>query len=375
MPLSIYSVPILNITIGDFTILISLILTFFIFCYDKKLKINKNFLLYMMYIIIQTVFFYVIGLFNIHSDLLSTLRYVLYLFFVILSSNQTLDLTFFKRLYIPLSIFVSTYAIFQFICFYSLDIILPVNILKLPITSEAGNIYSSGIIELYRNGSVLFRSYSIFLEPSYYAIFIMPCIFFLTKEKNSFKRNIYFIILFFGILCTTSTTAYCIVMFTFLPILFRVFLKKLTVKKILLYFSVTSILLLIVIGFFIFVVGDNNRIISSIIGRFENYLSISNHFQSMLEILFGNGLWFDTNFLPSYGRILVSFGAIGSIFVLCILINQYFKSNSEGKYIFKIVLLLFLGTNTFFNISFLFIFSIISVCGFDNNKNLLILYK
>ena len=110
----------------------------------------------------------------------------------------------------------------------------------------------------------------------------------------------------------------------------------------------------------IFSIEDNRIVLGySTLGRIGNYELLKNEFKSTKTLFIGKGVWVDMDYLPSIGRILVSFGLSGAIITLIFLINLYKGLNKIGKKYFVIFVFSLFFTNSLFNITIVLALGII----------------
>ncbi len=374
MPLSVYEVFISGFTLGDLFLMFTIILLMCnkIISKEKTDKFTSiTFVLYIIYIIYNTALNFVITPSDVTIGLLSVSRYLFYLTFIILVTKRNLNQQYFYKWYKRLAIIFAIYSILQYVLFQMFTIVLPINILPLNPVDYIENLWSESTIHYFTSGLVLYRSYSVFIEPAYFAIFSIPILYLIIESKEDLRKKILMVfIILIGLILTASTTAYILIPICFIPTILRAFRKNISVLIFLLIGLIAVVFILMQIPTFENIV---NRIVTtdgevgtSITGRFENYSMIYNEDLSIKDYIFGKGIYYETDYLPSLGRLLVSLGITGTIIFASVLIINYIKLNKYSRTIILIFAISMIGTNILFNISSVLMFVLIFI-NFNEN--------
>lgn len=370
MPFSTYATPINGITYGDFLLIIGIV---FVAVYIGNSKINLNkvitwqLIFYIFLILLNSCIFWIVKFNGLSEGLLSVTRYILYIFWVSITAKEFFDFKYAYKVYKILALAFAIYCMMQFVAFHLFNKVLPINVLGLPKVSYIADKYSEETIEYYINGTTIFRPYSVFVEPAYFAVYEIPILYLILndvikKEKNIIKYGIS-IIITVALIMTSSTTGYILLVICwFKPILS---LLRKSPKTILI-----VLILTIILGLYLFnssyfkristrIINTDGTLGKSITGRFGNMHILYDGTMNFMQIVFGQGMWTETEYLPSYGRIIVSFGIIGLIAIILMFFYDYIKANKIGKIMILLLMVMCFGTNTFFNISSVLILTII----------------
>lgn len=375
MPLSVYSIVTNSMSFGD-AILVFLLILIILHLLKRKVVlkdiINVDLFFYFLIVITNSFTMSIMNTNSFYDGVFGFLRYSAYLLFVLFAPKFFVNKDRFYEIYRKLGIIFAIYSISQFVFYYCFNKILPITIPSLPTMQDFNYIYS---MQRFSKG-IMFRPYSCFQEPSYYSIFI-SFLFFKYLNFNTFKTNkdyIYIIILGFSMLISGTTG-----IFTFLiAVVYKVFVNKTrTIKN-----TIPIILLIIPLIFFMLKSNYGNMLLSKIFvyendsvvlgystyGRINNYMDV---FKKMdgISLLIGKGMWFETEYLPSFGRMIVSFGIMGTILVFVLLHNLSKKLTKEGRCYFRIFIISLFVTNSLFTISSVFIFSLLMINLKDKVQN------
>lgn len=370
MPLSMYVTPIKGITIGDVVLLLALILAIISnkSTRDKKNRIVLPLIVYIIFIFTITLIQWSIKPIDISSEALSTLRYVFYIFSVAIIAKDFFNMEFCYKIYKKLAIIFAIYTTIQYLSYHIFKILLPANIIPfLEATSEVTKLYTSTYLNYYNSGLILFRPYSVFIEPSYYSIYQIPFLYMILNNYQEKHRKLIAAFIFLTFLLAGSTTGIVLGIICWIKPFIKEILSKKNFKFIL--------TIIIILPFFFKFIGTEtmqnslNRIISndgnfgsSVTGRFSG---ISQSFEDMSinQKIIGNGIGNNTLFLPSYQLIYYFFGYVGVIFISCLFLFSYKNLNKFGRKIMLLLLISMFGTASLFNItSVLYLTIIFSNC-------------
>lgn len=361
MPLSCYGLPISGMTYGDMLLVVSLILMLLFLYKEGKIKKSSTFtiqLVYLIFIILNSV---LVSLIVKETNIMSLLRYLLFIIWTIVVIQINIDKKRFFDCYKVLGITFALYAIIQMLIFLLYKFVVPADPLKYVLGNSLLNYYNSSNFKYYLSGELAFRSYSVFLEPSYFAMFEMPLLLHLIniKEKK-FKDVFQILIIVVAMFCGRTMTGLILSAVVIAIPFLKSILKN---KKNVIYFFIFLILLSCFANTDYFrklinlVISEDGGLGVSLNNRIKNYESILG--DNMLLNIIGKGVWEDTEYLPSLGRIFVSYGIIGFIFLIILYAISYLKIEKFNKKVLLIFLLSFLGTNSLFNITSVLYFTII----------------
>jgi hypothetical protein len=330
--------------VGDlFLIIVLLFLIFRTIIVGEKIKIVKELLPFLVYVIIITFFF----IFNIDNDsrlslLLRSGRYIAYLFFVVFFIRSYFDLEKAKSIIKYVSIFATIWILVQYLGIVFLKIYIPGHLLFLPITRES--VYSFGTLVFQHHAYI--RPRSIFDEPSEFGLFCGLYLFILLRKSNiTFKNFLLAVFITVGIIVSTSMIGLVIAGFLWIIFLYDYVIENRFDKRF-------FILLFILIVSFI-VLGNQqlfgliDRITSGgIFGseRFDGILLVFNVNLSKLELLFGKGMidYKVYGFMPAFTRLILYFGLIG----FSLLVVGMIKLVKTLKFDSRIILIVFIVINT-----------------------------
>lgn len=370
MPLSTYATPINGITYGDALLMLATIILLYNIGYTQ-IKLNKviswELIFYIMFILINSCIFWIVKTNELKVGLLSVLRYILYILWVSISAKNYFDLNYAYKIYKFLAIIFAIYCIMQFLAFGLFNKVLPINVLGLPKVDYIENKYSEETMDAYTSGTVMFRPYSVFIEPAYFAVYEIPILYLvlneLVKKEKKGIKYLFGIIITVALVMTGSTTGIILLLFCwFKPIMQEM---KNNYKSIIL-----IMLAFIIIGYYLInspfmdkvfgrMINEDGTLGQSVMGRIGNFHILFDGTYTFIQLLFGQGMWVETDYLPSYGRIVIAFGWIGMFYILAMLAYTYNKANKIGRSMIILLLIMFIGTNTLFNISSVLMFTLI----------------
>ena len=95
----------------------------------------------------------------------------------------------------------------------------------------------------------------------------------------------------------------------------------------------------------------------SLNGRIRNYSNIFD--DNLLLNIFGRGVWTESSYLPSLGRIFLSYGIFGGCCLLLLYFLSLFKLKKYNKKLLLLFIVSFIGTNSLFNITSVLCFTLI----------------
>lgn len=362
MPLSLYGTYIEKITVGDISLILGIIIAIYLIA-TKKINIREiianEILIYIVLIIMNSLVQFFFDAKGIKDGIFSLLRYLMFMFFVMIIPKHFLEKEYTYKIYEKIGIIFAIYSLIQFFCFYAFKYILPINILPLKTSTDLSIIQN---ISRYSNGRVLFRPYSVFIEPSYFSIFESYLLYWLLNcKKHNNKDNIKIITLTLAMIISGTTGIVMIAICFFRKIC------ALARKNVLKTITLLTAIIVVIITFYntnygkkvinrVFVNGEFG---SSIDGRIGNLQTILQEVENGKTLLVGNGIWIEHEYLPSIGRLIISLGLLGSIIYLCIMLKMFKVTNDIGKKYIILFLVSFIATNSLFNITSVLVYCLI----------------
>ncbi|MDJ8956148.1 hypothetical protein PTN56_10235 [Clostridium perfringens] len=361
-----------GVSIGELLLIMGIVLwLIYFFINHKKIdyiisNCNRNIFIFIYFLVIITL----ISLFtqynyNVVDIVTRSIRYSFYIFASFIVSRFLIDFKYFIKVYRFFVILATLYIFFQIIIFYSTGRYISGIVPFLRVTNS---FYSYN--ESVKMFTFFFRPGSLFMEPGYYAIFVLPylayCLFF--YDKTSYKNIILALYIFSGLFLSTSGQGIIIG-----SLLFVIFILKnllnLRNKTINIKIFLIGIILICISIYLI----DSNEMLQKSISRlfigdqassnsriFNGFIMYSK--LDFLHKIIGVGYGNVGNFLVSNGlsdlsiemsdymnsiaTISISLGLIGIIIFFILIINLFRKANYFGKICVLILLLLsFIGDN------------------------------
>lgn len=238
-----YGSPVPGVTIGEFLFLLVIVINL------KNLIINKVILkklsplfVFIIYCLSYPLLFSQFNSnFSYTSLIIGVIRFLFYVVLILLVTSLNLpnDESFIRQ-YKIIGFIASAYLIIQFLAHLFWGVILPWKFPFLPVYVDGYN-----QIDFISNFAVFYRPYSFFLEPGYYVQYIIP-IFILTVFHLNNKKNIFFSI-FFSVSLFISTSGQgiiiCLMIWSIIILKYtRNMIKKLSIKKLLIFGTIPLIL-------------------------------------------------------------------------------------------------------------------------------------
>ena len=340
-----YSTGVSTITIGDVLLFISLI--YLVIAQKGKIIIKPILVLFIIYILIQTLFIKNEVLFTLNT----TLRFSFYIICCGLLFSLKIDSNVIIKYYKAICILVTTIIIIQTIAYRVFGIVIPGVLQFLKLTDESLYNYEYA---LYHTNSQ--RCMSVFGEPSHFALYVLPCalICLLGSERLS-KKNVLqagFIIL--GILVSTTFTG-LLGLFAVILIWLYYYWKNKRIKA----RTFIVIMLLGILGLLFYQNSFVGRYLADgaiyqrqSFGRFDGYTYIAELKSSTIELLLGHGMN-DTGrskgvYLAGWARMIYYYGFIGSFIYVWTLL-AFRKKHSLSLGVMLLLFVLSIGTEVNFS--------------------------
>lgn len=353
--INIYLTPIPSISVADIILIIFVpfILIDMIFR-KKKMKINIGMGIILIYMIIQIL---LIGLFcsneYFNKLLLPTARLLLYYGTIAFISKNYFDMELGCKILKKAALLVTYFLFIQIVFFYVFHIFIQGTIPGLHV-AEGIDKYNHQMVNASTG-----RLRSVFLEPSYYAIYVILAlgIELLTKDKID-KKTV--IVLTLGLLISASGTAVFMVGILYIVYIFKN-LKKFSNKSIR---NLIILFLICMILFPIYMQTESYKIFyertfgggDSVEGRFGNYGVVLEDLNN-INLFFGRGiLKLQDDYIPTIPRIFFYYGLVGVIFFIIVSIRNFIKLKGRSWIVWLILFILMFPTIIFFeNLSLLYI--------------------
>lgn len=369
MPLSTYVTFINGITYGDISLMLGSIIII-LYMLKSQIKLDRviswTLIFYIIFILLHSLIFWIIKPNELETGILSVVRYIFYIFWVSISAKEFFDFKYAYKIYKILAIIFGGYCMLQFIGFYAFKIFLPINVLGLPTVESIANNYVAEKAGILLSGRVMYRPFSVFIEPAYFSAFQAPILYIILNGdmKNEKRKYLTAIFITASILMSISTTGMILLIICWIKPIFKAIKNNYNTIV-----TVTIIFFIIIIICFFNtkviekmlsrVINDDGTAGDSITGRFGSMHILYDGTFNFKQIMFGQGMWTDTEYLPSYGKAIVSFGVIGLIYIMFMLLYTYLKANKIGKSMIVLLLIMCIGTITLFNITSVLMFTLI----------------
>lgn len=331
--LNMYATPIASVSVSDLLLLfwvgLSLIISIKRKMYNIKSTVVPFFIL-LIYMIIQLLILIMIKDNEYsHEIFLPTIRLLFYFFVIAFYTKENFIPELGLKIFKYAALFASFFIIGQKILLDVFKIYIPGTLKFLPLMNDSIYDYNAGMYD-----GKNYRLRSVFKEPSYFAIYVgLYFAISVINMKNSWiKVNIPLLV---GLLISASTTAIAIIALTII-LFFMKILNKLNNKNTL-YIIIFIIFLIIGICMYIKTKSFNtfyertfvNK--NAVDGRFGNYKEIFTNKDSILEIVFGNGIHKVDYYIPTIPRIFYYFGITGMIYFICIAGLGLIKLKNESR--------------------------------------------
>lgn len=371
-----YASPFNFLSLGDFLILIMTFIGLFILLFsNKKLNVEMNIIIFSIILTLLSILSSFINPFFSYVDFLTLFfKVIMYNFFLIVASNY-FDFAKVKKIYVWLVMFFCIYLFIQY--FYT-----KITGEYLPIYLKYEWLFSwekraEDLSYYYNYIYYKFRPSSLFLEPGYFAFYVLPCLIILLIKDNKLMMPI---IITLALVLSTSGAGIGIAAIIWLLFFLRKMLtfknKKILIK---LHYFIPGIIVasIIVISLLIFTnlfdrvfggsfnarilrsfmifekVPINSKIFGVGMNNIANFMDFYNITTTLDESNLNNGATISTY--------LVQFGIIGFI-SLIIFMSSLLKKYSKNYLLFTLTvyfLIYILFEDVMFNFRMGFILSII----------------
>lgn len=354
---SIYVTFIPNLSIADL-VLVLFIVPLTAFNFSKKITIQKN--LWLVYIfaiyILITLFFQIIN--STGVGVVSTLRYVLYLF-VIPYSTYYFDFRLGIKWINMITNVVSIYVILQFITFFFFSYILPWKIPGLPLVDSK---FAEGGDQFF---SIFYRPTGIFLEPTHFAQFaIISIIYYLIENLyNSGKIN-KVILPTIGIIASASSLGFIAIIIVFAFWIWKKYITNFNFFRLFFLISIIAVIVIYIsqVDYFKFIVervlGGEGEAFGAAFGyRFNSIEYFLTTDLSISDWLFGRGRSSEEVYFTGLFYFLNANGILGVLIYILLMLLLIKKSKQMGRLLLVLVLLISIGSEFVANFGILFYFA------------------
>lgn len=202
---------------------------------------------------------------------------------------------------------------------------------------------------IYENAKYILRYYSIFEEPGYYGIYVLPYV--CLMLMNGRIKIVQLLCILVSLLLSTSTSNLAVFGFIILTYVLFVHNEELTSCKEILIKVAIIIGGIIIVCFF----TQTNQY-QFIMRRLESGVSLEsrlmgyNEFWSYFDgnlgqFLFGNGM--EVYPISGYATLVIVFGVIGAVAYFYAIIRLFFYTNKEGKYLLVAFMFINIGNVEF----------------------------
>lgn len=213
IPFSMYSAGLPSIRLPELLMFFGIVLFYFVkkgkvlISYDLNLFLQMMIVLFLLSVVSSVVRMDLQPVF-----ILRYLRLVLYVLFIVIAYTM-IDKPVLLKLLRIITVVSASYVILQYLTYHVFGIVLPNNLLPLPVSRETMEEVSTSFEKYY------FRAYGFFTEPSYFAKFIVPGFAYSLYGWNQ-KKVDYFscILIAVAVFCSTSLQG---IVFIIFMILFR----------------------------------------------------------------------------------------------------------------------------------------------------------
>lgn len=358
--LFLYSLPIKGFTVGDLFLVLSIAL---MFATGNVKKISYPFLILITSLVFNTLSVFLIKSFSM-STLLTSLRYFVYLFYIVLLPNCENFKSFATTSYLNIVKICMFYLFLQTMVLKVTGFCLPGVLTFARLTDSSLADYQSAVM-IQNSG----RCMSLFGEPSHYSIYVLPSLALCLFYSNTSHKYLMSLLISASIILSLSFTGVLV-----MALIWLVFLLKTMHRS---GFSI-QILLFVFFSFIVAIVLFSTTKAGSYLinasnfksqsgGRFEGFKYVFTLKQSFFGLLFGNGMddIGEKIYLASWPRIIYYFGYFG--FVIYLLIFLYFaKIWKLGGIIMLITIILMIGTE--FTFGPLFIPYVVFIIAYRNEE-------
>lgn len=346
--LAVYVSPFLTFTLADMALFLITPLIIVDTIHKKKLSFINQFLIIVLYMVLQLLFLGLIETDLFSKVLMPTARLIFYYTIIAIFLKNYFDTEYGFKIYKKIAVFASLFLILQFVVLHLTGKYIPgyLPFLNVPdiIRNHAATITTAG------------RVRSLFREPSHYAIY---CALYLAIDLISINKkiNISIIIVTMAMLLSASSTAIFMVAIIYAMFIYhnyKAFLSKY-------FFHIIAISIIIVpiiyiythsVSFEIFV----NRTFETdqAAGRFSNYdLIFKDETKTLPQKIFGESILKIEDYIPSIPRIYLYFGIIGILYFIVITFKNLFKTQGVNKLATIITIILMFPTEFTFGINML----------------------
>ncbi len=346
--LSIYSIGLYTITIADFIMIVLSVAMLFSMLFQKGYRkvVYAPLVVTACLIIIHMLFVFILnGEFVIGQITLRTLRFSFYIFNISIFIFNYFDLDFGYKMLKKTTLFATFFLFVQYIGMKIFGIYISGFIPGIPLIKTNYRSYLYDRFYVLKN---LNRPYSIFEEPSHYAVYVILYFSIALFSKNK-KELPYIFLVLLGIVLSKSAAGYIMVIAMLTIYMIKLFIVAMdddNAKKKL------NVVLFAPMGIIFFTQTNiyaefMNRFKFAFFGRFENFfapflVNIND------KILIGSGMVELDIYLPAISRILLFFGIIGFFFFLILTVYIFQNGLKGNRVVIFLLIVSTMGTEILF---------------------------
>lgn len=341
--LSIYATPIENLSIADFLLVfLSIALTIRLLNHPKRIsietkKINYVFLLFFFYILLS---FIVQLLLKTGVGFLSTFRYLLYLYALIVFT-KLFDFSLAVKILGFFVIASSIYVIIQFIALRFFSIVLPWHISFLKVIDQSfDQLVSSAYYLEYH------RPTGFFYEPTHFSQYCLTYICYLLFVSKNKSKWLWIVVVSIAILCCGSSAGLFMLAIAFALFIFESLFekRKLLQTTFIIAISLIGLFLVATIPYFSTIVNrvfTNGGFSGAAVGyRFDSIKTLFDGSRTLTQLLFGTGRGTENgHYFTAIFYIINAHGFIGLFIYVLIFIVTFICCKS--KYVRNALILIF----------------------------------
>lgn len=360
-----YSSPIGLINLSEF---VSFILLAFVIVFNYNVvKLDKCIMLFILYIILQSILLTGFYTESISNQLIGTSIRLVYIYLILnIFGKNFFNIDFGKNILIHITLLLSIYAIIQYY-FASKGIILTTYIPGLRVMEGVRELENvDDVLIGQMNYGLQFRPRSLLNEPAHLGTYIVVAlaITLFNDKKLRFNNFIYAII--FSITCMLSRSSTAIIL---MILIWGVFVinnirsreNQLVVQLLILFTALIIIYTMYKdiksLNYFITKTFGQSRSILEIVNttRFNQVNESFRSFEGLIDYIFGKGCIRIDYYLPGFIRLIYNFGILGLIIYLYMIKKSTIKNSNLQKIILLVYLIINIGTEVLFG-NFIFIF-------------------
>ena len=363
--LSRYASLIRLINLSEF---ISILLLLYVMLFKFKfIKLDKYFLLLIMYVILQSTLLLSVYPDSISDQLLGTALRFVYIYLILnIFGKNFFNMNVGKKIMVHLTLFLSIYALIQYYL-ATKGIILTTYIPGLKIMEGVRELENvDDILVGQMNYGLQFRPRSLLNEPAHLGTYIVSAltIVLFNNKKLGLINLIYAFI--FSLTCMLSRSSTAIIIMILIWTAFIIKNIKSRENQDIAWIILIFLLLIVIYSMFKDI-KSLNYFMTKTFGKSRSIYEIANttrfnqikesfrDFNGIRDYIFGKGCIRIDYYLPGFFRLIYNFGFLGFILYLYVLIKSTIKDSDLQKIILLIYIIINIGTEVLYG-NFIFIF-------------------